>query len=134
MVQAVNRPERFQVFTRQLLKLDEFYSVGLVLLGSPELNLLRYNGVHAPHTNPDGTVIERVPHIHKLDEQTLGAGIRRPVVAVRTQKYANFQEAHVAFLKDTNIQGWEAHWPELSTAAPAQKQRGLFDVLSANDS
>jgi hypothetical protein len=59
-------PGEFKAFLRVNSKLPEQFSIGLVYEepGIVPVVLVRVNGDHGRHPNPDGTVIEEGPHIH----------------------------------------------------------------------
>jgi hypothetical protein len=65
---ASNVPGTFSIFVRLNTALPDSFSVGLVY-ESPTvkpLTILRVNGSHAPHKNPDGSVVPRnTAHIHQ---------------------------------------------------------------------
>jgi hypothetical protein len=65
---AAECPGRFHVFVRVLRTLSENFSVGLRYFsaGAGETVLLRVNGDHGSHRNPDGAIILEGPHLHSF--------------------------------------------------------------------
>ncbi|MGA2447163.1 MAG: hypothetical protein ABTD50_00650 [Polyangiaceae bacterium] len=65
---------RFHVFVRVLRALSENFSVGLryASAGTGETVLLRVNGDHGSHRNPDGAMILEGPHLHSYRPPLLG--------------------------------------------------------------
>ncbi len=64
---------RFSVYVRVNVSLPEMFSVGIIYTppkGSTTV-LLRVNGDHGTHRNPDGSVVTG-PHVHKPQENELG--------------------------------------------------------------
>jgi hypothetical protein len=61
-------PGTFHVFVRVLFALNENFSVGLRFAapGAGDTVLLRVNGDHGSHRNPDGGVIGEGPHVHSF--------------------------------------------------------------------
>lgn len=60
-------PGSFRVFVRILRDLAEHFSMGLAYRTAPgaqETVLIRLNGDHGHHKNPDGGQIESGPHLH----------------------------------------------------------------------
>jgi hypothetical protein len=60
-------PASFEVRFRQHVELPEDFSFVLLarVPGISPFALLRVNGDHGPHRNPDGTLIEGGPHVHE---------------------------------------------------------------------
>ena len=65
-VEAPGVAGRFVVFVRVNIHLSESFSIGLMYhsIGKETAMLLRMNGDHGGHQNPDGSRIEEGPHLH----------------------------------------------------------------------
>jgi len=65
---AAGCPGSFHVYVRVLRALNENFSVGLRFAapGAGETVLLRVNGDHGAHRNPDGAMIAEGPHVHSF--------------------------------------------------------------------
>jgi hypothetical protein len=65
---AATCPGNFHVYVRVLRALSENFSVGLRFSapGTGETVLLRVNGDHGAHRNPDGGMIAEGPHVHSF--------------------------------------------------------------------
>ena len=65
-VQASGAPGHFLVYVRVNVHLAESFSIGLRYhaVGKEASQLLRLNGDHGGHQNPDGSRLEEGPHLH----------------------------------------------------------------------
>lgn len=64
-------PGSFRIFVRVLRDLNESFSIGLTYRTSPAATdtvLLRLNGDHGTHVNPDRSVVAPGPHVHYFRE------------------------------------------------------------------
>lgn len=114
-LRASSDDHRFEVFMRQLIALPEEYSVGLVYrtrYAHDPIVLLRFNGDHGYHKNPDRSVISG-QHIHRATAAILKVGGKPEAFAEGTTKFGSFEEAQIHMFKTANVVGWEALYPEL---------------------
>lgn len=91
--QSVKKPFNFSAIltVRQQPKSSEFF------------RLLRYNGLHAPHTNPiDGNIIDDY-HIHKATERYQERGFDEDTYAEVTDRYDDLEGALNCLLEDAGF-------------------------------
>lgn len=108
--------DRFVVFVRVLEALHESFSIGVVHIASKTI-LVRVNGDHGIHKNPDGEVIAG-PHVHVHEDETSSPSGADPGHAVPWRS-----------LRPTVAGGWEellARANLVSTATMDEKVRGLL--------
>jgi len=104
-VASENNKLYFYVYTRQSTEFKEDFSIGLVYLpqDSERIRILRYNGLHGEHTNPDNTKIINKCHFHIATENCIKLGIKPDKQAEIASEYSTFEEALKVFWKDINI-------------------------------
>lgn len=109
---------RFSVFIRQNSKFIEDFSIGLLYRTNDRtmgtITLVRYNGAHGEFSrHPDGHYDQ--PHIHRITEQELASGSKRPQVKHReiTDKYISFEQALRAFFVDVGVTDYVDYFPEV---------------------
>jgi hypothetical protein len=108
--------ERFQVFTRVLVRLPENFSIGLIHdpPDGARLLLLRYNGQHGP-TAPfsRGGEWHATCHIHRADARRVQHGLEAWGDGAPTQAWASYEQALCAFLLDVAVENWRDYYGHL---------------------
>jgi len=109
---------KFTVFIRQSEVFIEDFSIGLRYRTDDKaigtITLIRYNGAHGEASrHSDGHYDQ--PHIHRITEQVLASGSKRPEPKQReiTDKYISFEQALRAFFEDVGVTNYLEYFPDL---------------------
>jgi hypothetical protein len=104
---SINGGHQFIIWNRIHTSLPEHYTWGLRYVGKDkrQIVLVRYNGDHGEHGNPDGTKI-RNPHIHLITADEVLRGLTEPEFAKSTNRYRWMHEAAEVFRLDTKVHNW----------------------------
>jgi len=95
----------FSAYTRQSVTLSDEFSIGLIYYpkNHDSITILRYNGIHGEHINPDKTRFTKKCHIHVATQECINNYRRPEKFASLTDKYLTFEEAFKCFWEDINI-------------------------------
>lgn len=104
----------FSVFTRQLIKFSEDFSIGL-MLKHPEfgdVTLLRCNGFHGPTAKGKYEIEHhRQAHLHKMSASQIEKGFcLNPKIIDVTTEYHDFDSAMLFFCEYCGIIGYEEYY------------------------
>ena len=119
-VESLEEGNHFHVFMRQNITFKENFSIGLVFLpndGRPRIRLIRFNGQHVHReleSDFKSSCWHESSHVHKAKVQNISAGLKEDRFAVRTGRYASFQEAQAEFFKEINLTDVHDYFPTLS--------------------
>ena len=109
---------KLTVFMRQSREFIEDFSIGLRYRTDDKamgtITLVRYNGAHGESSrHSDGHYNQ--PHIHRITEQELASGSKRPEPKQReiTDRYITFEQALHAFFEDVGVTNYLDYFPEL---------------------
>jgi hypothetical protein len=110
-----NGEHSFLIFTRELLALEEDFSVGLTRIrpGASNICLFRCNGDHGFHTNLDGSSVSGF-HVHQATADMIERGRKAEHFATSTVEYATFSDALRHVLLQSKVLGWEKYFPKLT--------------------
>lgn len=120
--------DRFSLFLRQNLRIQEHYSCGLrLIVGGKSLTLTRYNGSDHIHRNPiEGDGFKFQCHVHRATERYIASGRKPEHYATATDRYHDLDGALLALVNDCNITGLT-----LVEASDAMITLDLFDGHSS---
>ena len=118
-VESVEDGRLFRIFMRQNIDFNESFSIGLVFLpsdGRQKIRVIRFNGVHVHAEFASDSKSSRwheYYHIHRARAANISAGLREDKSAVRTDRYASFEEALSEFLREIHLIDIQDHFPTL---------------------
>jgi len=97
--------KKFYCYIRVCNDFQEDFSIGLIYQpnDAEKLTLVRYNGLHGEHTNPDKTKINTC-HIHKASSKCIEENLKPEKYAYTVTNYATYLECLKIFCNDINIQ------------------------------
>lgn len=103
--QSIDGNYKIRMFIRKHKEFQENFSIGLVLLPSPDkgMPLIRFNGPHYVTENLLKPDPHYEYHIHVVKKEDIERDIRKLSFAEITDKYNSYEEALSYFIKRTNI-------------------------------
>ncbi|HUT02662.1 MAG TPA: hypothetical protein VM163_02075 [bacterium] len=122
-VESVEERYHFHIFMRQNIDFNENFSIGLVFLpsdGRQKIRLIRFNGVHVHRELASDSMSSHwheCYHIHKAKAGNISAGSREDQSAVRTDRYASYEEALSEFFREIHLIDIRDHFPTPSQSS-----------------